>query len=161
MDRIAQRKMLVLANGNKFKIYNVCSAEKLTKRSTVLLLCLVSFSAEEMLDNSIMALQTLYLLILWFIRYDASSIASLCVNCVRLDLVHSYSFLFYLKMSKLSVLSISKDALGLVHYLRLWEPFVDGPKCLFGWMEKSGAKFKFTIKCLLLILGGVCEYLLV
>ena len=31
---------------------NICSAEKLTKRSTVLLLCLVSFSAEQKLFYS-------------------------------------------------------------------------------------------------------------
>ena len=31
--------------------FNVCSPEKLTKRCTVLLLCLVSFSAEQTLEG--------------------------------------------------------------------------------------------------------------
>ena len=64
-----------------------------------------------------------------------------------------------MKRSKFSVPSISKDVFGRVHYLRLWKPFEDGPKCLFAWMEKSGAKFEIHYECLLLIPGGVCEYL--
>ena len=55
MDRVAQRKMLVLANGNKFEI----DRQKHNSTSNVV-------SANS--------------LIVKFIRYDASSIVSLCVT---------------------------------------------------------------------------------